>query len=199
MALLKRKHTPPPKRDVSYYKESLRKDFDHRCAYCKNHEAVEGGSKNFEIDHYKPLCKFRGLKFTYSNLFYSCKECNRTKWSYYPNSLQMGLGEYILNPCDHDFEEHYDMNDPEWKGKTVTAFWNITKLRLNSPRRVKVRKDEIFALSKIDELSSNEKELLQIISDDRLQEPLLSEAKEDLVRIQDEIAFYRRKTIEITD
>lgn len=91
------------------------------------------------------------------------------------------------------------MNNPVWKEKTVTAFWNITKLRLNSPRKVDIRKDEILALSKIDELSSKENELLKILSDNRLQEPLRSEAKQNLTSIQDEIAFYRRKTIEITD
>ncbi len=129
MALLQRKHNPPLRRTISFYKPFLREDFDHRCAYCKNHEAVEGGSKNFEIDHYMPLSKFRKLEFIYSNLFYSCKECNRSKGSYYPTFIEKLMGEYILNPCDHDFGDHYEMNSPEWVGKTSTAFWNIERLR----------------------------------------------------------------------
>ena len=58
MALIQRTQNTPLKNKYQLYKPFLRIDFEYRCAYCKNREAVEGGSKKFDIDHYKPKSKF---------------------------------------------------------------------------------------------------------------------------------------------
>lgn len=47
---------------------------DH-CAYCDCYPLKD--DKGFEIDHFKPKVKFPLEAFTYTNLFPSCKECNK--------------------------------------------------------------------------------------------------------------------------
>ncbi len=47
---------------------------DH-CAYCDCHPLKD--DRGFEIDHFKPKTKFFLEAFTYTNLFPSCKECNK--------------------------------------------------------------------------------------------------------------------------
>jgi uncharacterized protein (TIGR02646 family) len=52
---------------------------DH-CAYCDCHPLKD--DRGFEIDHFKPKTKFPLEAFTYTNLFPSCKECNKKMNSY---------------------------------------------------------------------------------------------------------------------
>ena len=47
---------------------------DH-CAYCDCHPLKD--DRGFEIDHFKPKTLFPLEAFTYTNLFPSCKECNK--------------------------------------------------------------------------------------------------------------------------
>ena len=47
---------------------------DH-CAYCDCHPLKD--DRGFEIDHFKPKAWFPLESFTYTNLFPSCKECNK--------------------------------------------------------------------------------------------------------------------------
>lgn len=131
MALKKRTQQPPSYKNYRSYKPFLRIEFDHRCVYCGIREAEDGGSKKFHIDHYKPKKNFPFQSNNYSNLFYSCSDCNISKGDYWPNFFQTFLKQFILNPCDYDFEIHYDIAQFNWKGKTAAARWNIDKLRLN--------------------------------------------------------------------
>jgi hypothetical protein len=48
-------------------REHLRRDFDHRCAYCMMHEEQAGGPDAFWIDHFHPRSK-GGRVNHYANL-----------------------------------------------------------------------------------------------------------------------------------
>jgi hypothetical protein len=163
MTLKKRTQHPPTYKDYKKYKGPLRIDFEHRCAYCGIREAQDGGSKKFHIDHYKPKKKFPLEANNYSNLFYVCSDCNRSKWDYWPNPFQWLIGHFIINPCDHDVSEHYDITQSEWKGNTKAARWNIVRLRLNSSRKLNIREDEKVFLEMLVDLSQRESELKKIM------------------------------------
>lgn len=149
MARKKRIQTPPHYNNYRKYKPYLRKEFDHRCAYCLVTEGELGGAKSFHIDHYRPQRKFPSQATTYTNLFYACRDCNAYKGSYWPNLLQNFLVMFIINPCDHDPEKHLNRSTECWQDLSFTGKWNIDKLRLNSPAKIKRRqhRDTLFILA----------------------------------------------------
>lgn len=71
MALKIRNQSPPTYADYRSYKQFLRIDFNHRCAYCNIHEAEDGGSSKFHIDHYQPKKRFPVKTNDYLNLYLS--------------------------------------------------------------------------------------------------------------------------------
>lgn len=154
MALIKRMQHPPVYTIYSKYKKFLRIDFEHCCAYCGVREAQDGGSKKFHVDHYKPKSKFPEESNNYSNLYYSCSDCNILKGNYWPSPVQWLMSHLIINPCDYDYEEHYDTSQFAWSGKTRVASWNIDRLRLNSPKNVRFREDSKVYLELIQALNS---------------------------------------------
>jgi uncharacterized protein (TIGR02646 family) len=196
MVLIKRHQNPPSGKKYQYYKPFLRIDFDYRCAYCKSREVVEGGSKKFHIDHYKPKSKFIKLINDYFNLFYSCSECNNAKNDFWPTILNRLLHQFILNPCEHDFDEHYNMNQAEWRGNTRVAIWNIERLRLNSKKRVQFRQDEFDVCEIIDELKRKQQELEKLLLKNKLPKKTEESFESDLNAFQKQIAILKRKTLE---
>lgn len=196
MVLIKRNQSPPSGKKYQYYKPFLRIDFQYRCSYCKNREAVEGGSKKFHIDHYKPKKKFHELINDYLNLFYCCSECNNAKQDFWPTFLDRWMNRFILNPCEHDFEEHYNMNQPEWRGNTQVALWNIERLRLNSRKRIQFRQDELEVCKIIEKLNLKHQELEKYLISQKLTKKSRESLENDLSAIQKEIAILKRKTLE---
>ncbi len=196
MALIKRSQTPPKFPNYRSYKQYLRKDFDYRCVYCNIREAEDGGSGKFHIDHYQPQKRFPQKSNEYSNLFYSCNDCNRFKSGFWPNFLQRIQGKFILNPCDHDFDIHYNRVNPAWEAIGKTADWNIERLRLNSPKRIQIRKDRKYLLECIDKLELQKTKLLNLLetvtaSDNRTKADILQR----IINTQEKIDVYRRKTV----
>lgn len=84
------------------YKSALAKDFNNRCGYTDCSDLWFGGKNNFHIDHFLPWKKFPdrpALKTSYANLVYS---------SSYINILKSDdVGPY-LDPCDTDFNDHFE-------------------------------------------------------------------------------------------
>jgi HNH endonuclease len=196
MVLIKRTQNPTLGKKYQFYKPFLRIDFEYRCSYCKNREVVEGGTKKFHIDHYKPQSKFPELINEYLNLFYCCSECNNAKKDFWPTILDHWMSRYILNPCIHDFEEHYNMKHPEWRGYTRVALWNIEKLKLNSKRRIQFRQDELDVCEIIAKLNSQQEELEKLIVNNILPEKSKESAEKDLNDIRKQIAIFKRKTFD---
>lgn len=155
-----------------------------------------GGSKKFHIDHYKPKIKFPKSINDYINLFYCCSDCNNSKKDFWPTLFDRFLNRFILNPCEHDFEEHYDMNQPEWRGSTQVALWHIEKLRLNSKKRIQFRQDELYVHQIIDELNRKQQELEKLLVNNELSKKARIAFENNRSANQKQIDILKRKTLE---
>src|SRR5271156_2595435 len=94
MAKKLRTEQPPKYKSYKSFKPYLRREFDHTCVYCDVWESEMGGKKSFHIDHYRPKEKpqFKQLIAEYTNLLYSCRDCNEFKDDYWPNPLEWLFG-----------------------------------------------------------------------------------------------------------
>jgi hypothetical protein len=110
------------------YKPYLSKDFNSKCGYTDCSHFWFGGINTFHIDHFKPFSKNPALETTYSNLVYCCS---------YVNILKSNEeGDYI-DPCDTDFNEHFERKDDGSimpKKKSKPANYMFSKLQLGLAR-----------------------------------------------------------------
>jgi len=74
-----RQETPPQFDDCQKYLPFLRRDFRHRCAYCERTEGALGGEEFFEIDHFRPVSRFREHVTHYPNLITLAANATGTK------------------------------------------------------------------------------------------------------------------------
>ena len=190
MVLKRRMQNPPIYGEYSSYKKYLRFEFDYHCAYCDIHEAEDGGSKNFHIDHYLPKSRFPEKCCEYSNLFYSCADCNRLKGNYWASWIKKFFHEYILNPCDYDYDIHFDRTRSEWIPKTTVAGWNIDKLRLNSKKQIDVRDARAFFLKTIKELSEKKNRLEMALTNNNLSQSDFKEVTNQIGELNRQINLY---------
>lgn len=144
-----RTQAPPLYNDYKKYKPYLRTEFDYACVYCNCTEPEQGGVKKFQADHYKPQKKFKKLINKYTNLFYCCPDCNRSKWSYWPNMIQKIAKKIIVNPCDFDIDQHIDKTTTTWVGTSKEGEWTVERLRLDSELNVKIRNRRIKRIEMI--------------------------------------------------
>lgn len=170
MSLIKRSIPIKQYLDYRSYKKLLRLDFNHQCAYCSVREPELGGSKSFHIDHYKPKKLFPNKINDYLNLFYTCRDCNTYKGDYWHSALQFIFGRFILNPCDHDLEEHYDSSQVIWKSKSRAGAWNLEKLNLNSASQQRRRQTRESIKKTIVILEENKAALLILIEKGKIEE-----------------------------
>src|SRR5262245_27534597 len=66
------------------YREYVRTDFCHRCAYCLMAELFAAGRENFELDHFQPKSRFLDREQDFYNLYYACHPCNMSKHDFWP-------------------------------------------------------------------------------------------------------------------
>src|SRR5579871_1556139 len=101
----------PPRRyrDYTRYRPLLRADFQYRCAYCLTHERYLGGEAGCAIDLHRPQqgpYARPDLASEYSNLYWTCRECNDNKSDTWPSPEEEALGSQFFDPCtsegDHD-------------------------------------------------------------------------------------------------
>lgn len=153
-----------PKRYVTYKskkcKKYLEKDFNHECAYCKFKEILSINRDGWEIDHFKPVSKFKNWEGIdkYENLFYSCKTCNNNKdneWS-----------ETLLNPCKDDiYGVHIRENEArEMIPLTERGKEYIETLKINATQSV-LRRKKLAELKKLRELAEKLEENKEKIED----------------------------------
>jgi hypothetical protein len=101
-------------KDYHAYKQTLRRTFLNRCAYCLRHEVDFGGEANGNIDHFCPqaVCEASGqpeLVYTYSNLFWSCAECNNIKKESWPDADEQSMGMRFVNATQEDTDDHWEV------------------------------------------------------------------------------------------
>jgi hypothetical protein len=193
MPLKIRTQKPPQYTNYKLYKEYLRVEFDYCCVYCKVREPEIGGSHSFHIDHYAPKYLFPEKATDYANLFYSCRECNTHKGKFWPDKSRRDRGQFILNPCDHNLNEHYDQQGDKWIAKSLTATWNITKLRLNSPKNLTLRKDRKIIFNTIKEKEAQVNRIKQLLTEIEGDTDSKAKLEMRLSKIQDEIDAFMRK------
>ncbi len=150
MPIFRRRADPPPESNYRQYKQLLREDFDCRCAYCLLHEGdtYGGGFHNFQIDHFRPRTKFRELINTYSNLYYSCRWCNRAKDETWPSDEEQQRGFAFVDPCVEDlYTTHSKLNPNTGKltARSKPGEYTIREIRLNRRMFKKLRKERIEA------------------------------------------------------
>lgn len=131
-------------REYTRYRPQLRSDFRHRCAYCLTQEYTLGGEANFNIDHYRPRngpYARHDLVSTYSNLYWTCRECNENKSDHWPSKELEMMGFRWIDPCEDwgDHGLHWDISaDGSISWLTPIGEYTIVKLRLH--RRVWLRR-----------------------------------------------------------
>lgn len=159
MAIILRKEKPRLYKRYQSYKPYLRKDFNHRCAYCTLHEGElgGGGQGSFCVEHFRPKRKFPELECTYSNLYYACRRCNSYKSDTWPSKKLINKGFFFVDPCKEDlYEKHTkEFKNGALKHTTNAGNYTIEKIRLNSKFLVKIRKQRSEACKQIDKLHSD--------------------------------------------
>jgi len=134
---LLRQHKGLPTKSYGDYRECLRFEFSFRCAYCLSHEAEVGpGAKwgNFEIDHFRPFGRheFRRLENTYTNLLWSCYECNRAKRNTWPSTAVARQGYRFVDPCVDGLSAHLTIKKEFVVHLSPAGKYTVDYLRLNS-------------------------------------------------------------------
>ena len=90
-------------KDYKSFKKYISTDFNNKCGYTDCSDFWFGGMKTFHIDHFKPWSKYPNLKTEYSNLVYCCSYVNILKTN--------DDTESYLDPCDTDFNDHFERNN----------------------------------------------------------------------------------------
>ncbi|MCW8933725.1 MAG: HNH endonuclease [Gammaproteobacteria bacterium] len=135
----KRKLSPGPFKNYRTYKKYLKIEFDATCVYCRMPDSLSE-EKSYAVEHYRPKSKFPHLETAYSNLFYSCCNCNGYKGSFWPDNSQKAMGMFVPNPCDHVMHDHLrSQAEGTIKPHSLTGQWAIELLDLNAPLQVKKR------------------------------------------------------------
>lgn len=145
-----------PKKNYREYEKDLRKDFQDTCGYCG--KIVEVSKSDFEIDHFIPKSLAKNKINDYSNLVYSCKQCNRKKSNKWPTkdvNLSHNEIEGFVDPVLDEYDEHLERTvEGDIIGRTelgnymVSAFsfdkrpmreiWRLINLSLERDRLLKV-------------------------------------------------------------
>jgi 5-methylcytosine-specific restriction endonuclease McrA len=124
--------------DYRKYKPYLQRDFLHSCAYCSMTEA-EAMAIRFTIDHYEPKRARRDLENEYSNLMYSCEECNVRKGDRCPPQEARDKGIRFFRPDLDHFKDHFKLNGIRLDPQSSAGDYTIEAIDLNRPMLRKLR------------------------------------------------------------
>lgn len=136
----------PQFNDYRRYRDAyLRPDFRYRCAYCLTHEFYFLQGDGGEIDHFRPLHaaehEFSHLKNEYSNLYWTCGQCNTEKGNAWPTEAEYASGFRFLDPCIEDHDDHWETDtNGILTAKTSTGRFTIQSIRLNRQRLKELRR-----------------------------------------------------------
>lgn len=145
-----RKLSPGPFTVYRTYKKYLKTEFDGTCVYCRMPDSLSE-PQSYAVEHYKPKIKFPHLETEYSNLFYSCCNCNSYKGDFWPTKEQMILGQFIPNPCDHIMHSHLrSQAEGTIKAHSFAGQWTIDLLDLNAPSQIQRRYRFLMLKKRID-------------------------------------------------
>jgi hypothetical protein len=115
-----------------------------RCEYCGMHQALQGGT--FHTEHILP--RSLGGATNLDNLAFACPACNLHK----SNRIdavdpQTGLRAPLFNPRLDVWASHFTWQGFEVVGLTPVGRSTVSALKVNQPRRLRIREaEEIFGL-----------------------------------------------------
>lgn len=144
--IFRRSPDVPRLSDYRAYRDAhLRPDFQYRCAYCLTHEFYFLQGDGGEIDHFRPLHAsghdFSHLKNEYSNLYWTCGQCNLEKGNRWPGDAEYADGFRFLDPCAEDHDDHWATHaDGTVTAKTNTGRFTIRSIRLDRQRLNELRR-----------------------------------------------------------
>lgn len=106
--VIRRRDNPPEKNNYNDYLAELDEDFKGRCGYCNSSSNLV----TIEIDHFVPKSLAPHLENEYSNLVFSCKQCNRAK----SNKCSPIVGNnyvnsYFYDPATTDYNTIFYRNE----------------------------------------------------------------------------------------
>jgi hypothetical protein len=113
----------------------VRQRAEHRCEYCRLPEDL--GEVTFHVEHIVARQHQGGDEL--SNLALACDRCNLYKG---PNLSTKVEGETVelFHPRQHKWSDHFAFVGPEIAGLTPTGQATAQLLKMNSPRRVAIRR-----------------------------------------------------------
>jgi len=144
--IFRRSVNVPRLSDYHLYRDPyLRPDFQYRCAYCLTHEFYFLQGDGGEIDHHRPLhaasYDFASLKNTYTNLYWTCGQCNSENGNVWPTDVEYEQGLRFLDPCTEDHDDHWDTHpDGTVAAKTSIGHYTIRFIRLDRQRLTHLRR-----------------------------------------------------------
>lgn len=152
----------------SKYLDILKQDFGGVCGYCGKNEYVTKNS--FEIDHFIPKKYAPELENDYSNLVYSCYECNRKKSSKWPSKnkqIQLVDGVGFIDPASKEYDEHLERDaHGNIVGKTPAGQYMVCEGLEFDKRPMR----EIYKAMLLIEKKQQLRKKMQSVSADELQE-----------------------------
>lgn len=109
---ISRRTNVKPLKPYDRYRKILRDDFGRICGYCGKSETVSRNS--FEIDHFIPQRLAPEKSDDYTNLVYSCYECNRKKRGKWPSedkNVQFVDGKGFVDPASDEYDNNLARDD----------------------------------------------------------------------------------------
>lgn len=153
------------------YLPELQEDFKHICGYCGKSEDV--AKYGFEIDHFVPKKYAKTRENDYTNLVYSCFECNRKKASKWPSKnpdIQFVDGEGFVDPASGDYDTHLERNlDGSIVGKTSAGEYMVSKGFMFDQRPIR----EIWKAMQLIEKKKRIQEKMKKLPEDQLKEYII--------------------------
>jgi hypothetical protein len=136
-----RRHSPRKAGDYRKYRNCVRPEFTFRCVYCLTSELELPASPHggFEIDHFRPVERFPTWVAKYTNLYWACPLCNRSKGKTWPQPDEAKQGFGFVDPCDEPMAEHLSVSGDEVVPKSAKGEYTIKQVGLNSAAHRKRR------------------------------------------------------------
>ncbi|MEM7013549.1 MAG: HNH endonuclease signature motif containing protein [Verrucomicrobiota bacterium] len=117
----------------------VRNRAEDRCQYCRMHQSLQGAT--FHIEHVIPVSA--GGASDESNLVLACPSCNLHKSSR-TQAVDPESGESVrlFHPLLDSWSEHFEFRQSRLAGLTAIGRGTVQALKLNHPRRLKIREAE---------------------------------------------------------
>lgn len=133
--------TVKKKSSYSLYKQELRRDFLYACAYCTSNEREARCS--FEIDHYLAKSRRPDLENEYTNLNWSCRNCNKAKDNRgaIDETAVHSDGPRFFHPEFDDWAENFELEDDGIRLRPTSTVGEYTDnfLHMNRAQLIRIR------------------------------------------------------------